>query len=52
MWPSLAGAIIALAQDEDACDEMGMRGRKIAEEQFDRPVAYRAIVELVNDLLG
>lgn len=47
----LAGAIIALAQDEDACDEMGMRGRRIAEEQFDRPVAYRAIVELVNDLL-
>lgn len=48
----LAGAIVALAQDEDACMRMGARGRKIAEEQFDRPRSYQPIVKLVQELIG
>lgn len=47
----LTGAIIALAHDDEARARMGVRAREIAEEQFDRPVAYREIVELVRDLL-
>ncbi|MEI3377314.1 MAG: glycosyltransferase [Coriobacteriales bacterium] len=47
----LVGAIVALAHDEEARDRMGKRGRAIAEEQFDRPVAYREIVDLVGRLL-
>lgn len=48
----LAGAILALAADDEARAAMGKRGRKIAEEQFDRPVAYRPIVGLVDELLS
>ena len=48
----LAGAIIALAQNEELCEQMGTRGRTIAEAQFDRPVAYREIVDLVEELLA
>lgn len=48
---ALAGAIVELAHDDELRMHMGMRGRAIAEEQFDRPIAYREIVDLVNDLL-
>ena len=48
---ALAGAIVELAHDDELRMHMGMRGRAIAEEQFDRPIAYREIVNLVNDLL-
>ena len=48
---ALAGAIVELAHDDELRMRMGMRGRAIAEEQFDRPIAYREIVDLVNDLL-
>ncbi len=47
----LAGAILALAQDDQLRAEMGTKGRKIAEEQFDRPRAYRKIVDLVDGYL-
>ena len=48
----LAAAIVALSQDRDAAMKMGENGRKIAEEQFDRPRAYKKIVELVDRLTG
>lgn len=48
---ALAGAIVELAHDDELRMHMGMRGRAIAEEQFDRPIAYREIVNLVNGLL-
>lgn len=47
----LTGAIVELAHDDELRMHMGMRGRAIAEEQFDRPIAYREIVDLVNELL-
>ena len=47
----LAAAIIAMSQDRDALQQMGKNGRKIAEEQFDRPRAYQKIVELVDRLV-
>jgi glycosyltransferase involved in cell wall biosynthesis len=48
----LAAAIIALSQDREALDKMGRNGRRIAEEQFDRPHAYKKIVELVDRITG
>lgn len=48
----LAGAIVALAHDDALREQMGARGRAIAEEQFNRPIAYREIVELVNEQLS
>lgn len=47
----LTAAITLLAEDEKARKKMGKRGRKIAEEQFNRRVSYKKIVELVNGLL-
>ena len=49
---ALAQAITALAQDDRLRSEMGAKGRKIAEEQFDRPIAYRRIVDLVDGILS
>lgn len=48
---ALAGAIVELAHNDELRMRMGTRGRAIAEEQFDRPIAYREIVDLVNELL-
>ena len=48
----LAGAIVALAHDDALREQMGARGRATAEEQFNRPIAYREIVELVNEQLS
>lgn len=44
----LADAILTLHDDRDTARAMGLRARHIAEEQFDRPVSYRRIVDLVN----
>lgn len=49
--PALAGALLALAQDDAGCKRMGENGRKLAEDQFDRPRSYRPIVELVKELV-
>ena len=46
----LAGAILALYDNPEKCAEMGKRARRIAEEQFDRPRAYQAIVDLIREL--
>lgn len=48
----IAGAITLLAQNEELCEEMGRRGRAIAEAQFDRRTSYKRIVDLINDLLS
>ena len=47
----LAAAIVAMSQDRDTLEKMGKNGRKIAEEQFDRPHAYQKIVELIDRLV-
>lgn len=46
----LADAVIRLYEDEAGRKRMGEKAREIAEEQFDRPRAYRAIEELIRDL--
>lgn len=48
----LADVILALARDERRCEEMGARGRAIAEEQFDQERSYRVIVDLIRQLVS
>ncbi|MBO4352182.1 MAG: glycosyltransferase [Eggerthellaceae bacterium] len=48
---ALAAAILELASDDDRRTRMGAIARRIAEEQFDQPTAYKAIVELVQNLV-
>lgn len=47
----LAGAIEDLYNDDEKRLAMGKRARKIAEEQFDRPKAYRKILNLISELI-
>ena len=47
----LAAALLSLAGDDVLRAEMGTVARRIAEEQFDQPTAYQAIVELVRSLV-
>lgn len=47
----LADAIEKLYENEDQRLEMGKKARQIAEEQFDRPKAYRKIEELIRGLV-
>ncbi|MEF9945186.1 MAG: glycosyltransferase family 4 protein [Lachnospiraceae bacterium] len=46
----LADAIEELYDHPDQKEEMGRRARRIAEEQFDRPKAYRKIETLIREL--
>lgn len=46
----LADAIVDLYENEEKRLEMGRCARQIAEEQFDRPKAYRKIVDLIEQL--
>jgi len=48
---ALAKAISALKNDPEGRTAMGLRGRRIAEEQFDRPVSYRRIIAMADRLL-
>ena len=48
----LADAILELYKDEGKRARMGERARQIAQEQFDRPYAYRKILELMERLMG
>lgn len=48
----LAEAILELYKDEGKRARMGERARQIAQEQFDRPYAYRKILELMERLMG
>lgn len=47
----LADAIEDLCDNEEKRIQMGIRARKIAEEQFDRPKAYEKIEELIRGLI-
>lgn len=47
----LADAIEKLYESEDQRLEMGKKARQTAEEQFDRPKAYRKIEELIRGLV-
>lgn len=47
----LANAIEDLYNNGEKCREMGRKAREIAEEQFDRPKAYRKIEELIRGLI-
>lgn len=46
----LADAIEDLYKNEEKRLEMGIKARKVAEEQFDRPKSYRKIEELIRKL--
>ena len=48
---ALAKAIVELASDDERRCSMGAIARRIAEEQFDQPTSYRAIVELISSLV-
>ena len=48
---ALAAALLELAAAPDARAQMGARARAVAEEQFDRPHAYRKTVELIDRLI-
>lgn len=47
----LADAVWELHEDKERCAEMGKQARRIAQEQFDRPVAYRKIEEMIRHLI-
>lgn len=47
---ALADTIFKLYSDKNLCETMGKIARKIALEQFDRPVSYMNIVNLINKL--
>ena len=49
---ALADAIGKMRDDPDAAAAMGARGRRIAQEQFDRPASYRRIIAMADALLG
>lgn len=48
----LADAILKFVDDPVTGDRMGARARAIAEQQFDRPTAYRRIETLIEGLLS
>lgn len=48
----LAGAILELKEQPEMRRQMGENARRIAESEFDRPVSYQRIVELISGLLG
>lgn len=47
---ALADAISELARNPSRCKMMGAKARQIAEEQFDQPRSYQAIVDLIRSL--
>lgn len=49
---ALADAVSALQDDPALRARMGENARRIAEEQFDRPVAYRRIIAMADRLTG
>ena len=48
---ALASALLELVAAPDARMQMGVRARAVAEEQFDRPHAYRKTVKLIERLI-
>jgi len=48
----LADAVEKLYRDHSMAEEMGRKARATAEEQFDRPEAYKKILSLIEKLLA
>lgn len=48
---SLTDAVMMLRQDKGRCKEMGENARKIAEQQFDRKVAYLEIINMISEAM-
>lgn len=46
----LADAIEDLYENEEKRQEMGLKARKVAREQFDRPQSYKKIERLIAEL--
>lgn len=49
---ALADTILKLKNDPQKTGEMGIKARKIAEEQFDRAKAFTKIVDMIDGLLN
>lgn len=49
---ALADAIASLHDDPSLCQEMGIKARLLAEQEFDRSRSYRSIVSLVDSLIA
>ena len=47
---ALADAIISLYNDRDICAEMGRNSRELAERRFDRKEAYKAIIDIIEEV--
>lgn len=47
----LSEAILSLYNDSSLRESMGRKARIIAEQQFDRPIAYKKILDLIEQLL-
>ena len=48
----LADAILKLYKDVNMRKNMGGMARKVAEEEFDRPISYKKIVDLMEKLMS
>ena len=48
----LADAILKLYKDVNMRKHMGEMARKVAEEEFDRPISYKKIVDLMEKLMS
>lgn len=48
----LADAILNLYYDSCMCNDMGRRAREVAENEFDRPISYNKIVDLMELLMS
>lgn len=47
----LADAVEQLYQDHEGRIRMGIQARKVAQEQFDRPVSYEKIETMIRKLI-
>ncbi|MBQ2682051.1 MAG: glycosyltransferase, partial [Eggerthellaceae bacterium] len=48
---ALAKVLVELANDDERRQSMGDIARRIAEEQFDQPTSYQAIVKLIRNII-
>ena len=49
---TLAEAILSIYADKEWAEQMGVKARQIAEEQFDRPNSYIKILKMIDKLTG
>lgn len=48
----LAAALLAFMEDESSSETMGTKARQIAETQFDQKESYKAIIDLIEQLIA